>query len=359
MTLLLRDPERAGRAPAPSAARGPPPEAPRLPDVRRAARAPSQDWCLECGDGRARPPGRGAPGMRAAATVVALTLLLVGGAVAAELRRAQRRPTPSPPAQPPRRQPADAVARRAAPAPGRPTDGHAPAPAADHGRARRRRGLPPRRKPPAPPRPRRRPTPAPIAGAGTGAVDARPSSTQHRQRRRRATAHDHDDDARRAARPSRSTLGRPAPPPSTTRTQRDDRQRATPPKAIDGDPTRRSRSPSPPAASRSAGRPASSTSARPQDVARARAARPRRPGFKVEIYATDSRRAAARHPRHALGAPQEHHRDVGTAVGGKEQSIVTLGVRRRHASTATSCCGSPAPPKDGPTVRVSELKLLG
>jgi hypothetical protein len=44
--------------------------------------AADQDWCLECGTAA---PGRlgDKPGMRAAATVVALTLALVGGAVAA------------------------------------------------------------------------------------------------------------------------------------------------------------------------------------------------------------------------------------------------------------------------------------
>jgi hypothetical protein len=47
-----------------------------------AAMAPDQDWCLNCGQAA---PGRlgGRPGMRAAATVAALTLALAGGAVAA------------------------------------------------------------------------------------------------------------------------------------------------------------------------------------------------------------------------------------------------------------------------------------
>lgn len=51
-------------------------------DACGAAMAAGQDWCLECGTAA---PGRlGArPGMRAAATVVSLTLALVGGAVAA------------------------------------------------------------------------------------------------------------------------------------------------------------------------------------------------------------------------------------------------------------------------------------
>jgi len=54
----------------------------RVCDACAAPMAEGQDWCLECGTAA---PGRlgGRPGMRAAATVVALTLALVGGAVAA------------------------------------------------------------------------------------------------------------------------------------------------------------------------------------------------------------------------------------------------------------------------------------
>lgn len=51
-------------------------------DACGAPMASGQDWCLECGTAA---PGRlgSRPGMRAAATVVSLTLALVGGAVAA------------------------------------------------------------------------------------------------------------------------------------------------------------------------------------------------------------------------------------------------------------------------------------
>src|SRR5687768_7247367 len=51
-------------------------------DACGAQMSPGQDWCLECGTAA---PGRlgTRPGMRAAATVVSLTLALVGGAAAA------------------------------------------------------------------------------------------------------------------------------------------------------------------------------------------------------------------------------------------------------------------------------------
>src|SRR5204863_1102926 len=47
-----------------------------------ATMAPGQDWCLECGTAAPGRLGR-RPGMRAAATVVGLTLALVAGAVTA------------------------------------------------------------------------------------------------------------------------------------------------------------------------------------------------------------------------------------------------------------------------------------
>src|SRR4051794_14148695 len=81
MTLLLRDPD--AKAAEPDAET--PPEA--TPEVRACPRCsaplePEQDWCLQCGEAQ---PGRlsSLPGKRAAATVLALTTLMVGGAVAA------------------------------------------------------------------------------------------------------------------------------------------------------------------------------------------------------------------------------------------------------------------------------------
>lgn len=82
MTLLLRSTDteqpEAGTTDAPEA----PPEARTCPKCS-APLQDGQDWCLNCGE--AQPGGRrvGLPGKRATATVLALTTVLVGGAVAA------------------------------------------------------------------------------------------------------------------------------------------------------------------------------------------------------------------------------------------------------------------------------------
>jgi hypothetical protein len=85
---LVRDPQPAAEEPRFSHPEAEPPggEAPVAAPSACAscgsAMAPGQDWCLECG---AAAPGRlgRRPGMRAATTVVALTLALVAGAVTA------------------------------------------------------------------------------------------------------------------------------------------------------------------------------------------------------------------------------------------------------------------------------------
>src|ERR687888_334644 len=115
MTLLLRDPD--AKAPAPNA-ETPPDDA---PEVRacpscQSPLEPDQDWCLQCGQAR---PGRvgGMPGRRATATVLTVTALIAGGAVAASYAalnhhgKAPASPTPTQLAQVP------SAAVPAAPAP--------------------------------------------------------------------------------------------------------------------------------------------------------------------------------------------------------------------------------------------------
>ncbi|WP_445152637.1 hypothetical protein [Baekduia sp. Peel2402] len=100
MTLqLLRDtetdkPDAATEAPAPA-----PPETRTCPKCS-APLEDGQDWCLNCGE--AQPGGRrvSLPGKRATATVLALTTVLVGGAVAASYAALQDgSETATPPAQ--------------------------------------------------------------------------------------------------------------------------------------------------------------------------------------------------------------------------------------------------------------------
>lgn len=83
MTLqLLRDtetdkPEATTEAPAPA-----PPETRTCPKCS-APLADGQDWCLSCGEAQSGGRRYALPGKRATATVLALTTVLVGGAVAA------------------------------------------------------------------------------------------------------------------------------------------------------------------------------------------------------------------------------------------------------------------------------------
>src|SRR4051794_33670216 len=97
MTLLLRDHDAKAAEPD---AQTPPevtPEARTCPTCHSPLE-PEQDWCLQCGEAQ---PGRLAalPGKRAAATVIALTALIVGGAVAASYAALSDDPAPEAPAQ--------------------------------------------------------------------------------------------------------------------------------------------------------------------------------------------------------------------------------------------------------------------
>jgi hypothetical protein len=109
MTLLLRDTANAPEETAAAAPAEAPPEVRACPTCH-APLEDGQDWCLNCGE--AQPSRRIAlPGQRAAATVMALTTVLVGGAVAASyaaLQDGTEAPAPTP----------TQVAQVPAPAPG-------------------------------------------------------------------------------------------------------------------------------------------------------------------------------------------------------------------------------------------------
>src|SRR3954470_14143542 len=92
MTLLQQDPEAKAGEPG-DAAHTEAPSAARTCPQCSAELAEGQDWCLNCGQAQ---PGRLSklPGKRAAATVLALTTVLVGGAVAASYAALQEGPAP-------------------------------------------------------------------------------------------------------------------------------------------------------------------------------------------------------------------------------------------------------------------------
>ena len=249
------------------------------------AMAADQDWCLSCGDRRARPP-RAAPGLArgrdgAGADARARRRRRRRGLRRAHERRRRRRP-PAPP-------PPDASPVR--PRPRRPTPpSSATPPAADAADGPGAAPTTPAPTTPATPVP---PAPAPPT------VDARDAADAGDRVRRHAAARQRDLDA--AARPSRSKLPPPAPgrvrpgaaratAPATraaTRARRQARRRRSRSR-------RRAAESAPAYSSTSASRTACATLELTTST----------PGFRVEVYATDARDAAARRDRRALGAPR-------------------------------------------------------
>jgi hypothetical protein len=357
MTLLLRDPD--AKAAEPDAET--PPEARTCPRCSSPLEA-DQDWCLQCGEAQ---PGRlsGLPGKRAFATVMALTALIVGGAVAASYaalnHSSPAQPAPDQLAQvpssatPPATEPAPVAPAPAASTPAPAATDTTPAPADGSG------ALPDAGTTPATPVPSPTPAPSPSGSSLSGSTGSTSGSTS--------------GSGTGTSTGKSSDSGSTKSTPRTTTTQTE-----TPPEAIalaDGaatlyDPYKRDTAAGD-AAKAIDGNPATSFPVTVADGAtqvgaglvvdlgKTRGIREldlttKTPGFKVELYATDSDEL----PPDVLDTRWAHLKDisdVGTAAGGKQ--IVTLGSgtsKYRHVLLWFT-----TPPKDGLTVRVSELKLLG
>jgi hypothetical protein len=364
MTLLLRDPDAQATAPN---AETPPEAAPaaRTCPTCHSPLEAEQDWCLQCGE--AQSARRALPGRRAAATVMALTTLLVGGAVAASYAALSDDPAPRPdPTQlaqvpssavPPASAPAPAPAP-APPAPAASTPAPAattPAPAAGSG------ALPPASSKPA------TPAPAPATGS-TGSSSSGSSGTSSSGTSSSGTGTSTSGSSSSGSSGTKSTprtTTTPAEPPPAAITLADgaatlydpykrDLAAGDPAKAVDGNP----------ATSFPVTVADGSTTVGAGlvvDLGKLRGIREldvttKTPGFKVELYATDSDEL----PPDVLDTRWAHIKDipdVGTAVGSGAKQVITLGsgtTKYRHVLLWFT-----APPKDGLTVRVSELKLLG
>jgi hypothetical protein len=369
MTLLLRDPDVKADDPAGAMPPEAPPEARTCPKCQ-APLADGQDWCLSCGEAQ---PSRfaGLPGKRAAATVLALTTVLVGGAVAASYAALNDAPapdrTPTQLAQASTATPAptgDAAATAAAAAaaaaqassavPAAPT---APAPA-DTSTTPPAAGVTPVTPTPSPTPPASTGSGAASSGAtGSGSTGSGSTSGTSGS----GTSTSTKDGTKAGTRTTTTTSPADATPvpikldasaatlydPYTRNTATGD---AT--KMLDGDPgTSFPITVAPGSGSIAAGVTV--------DVGKTRGIREvdltiKTPGGKVEIYATDSDVL----PPDVLDTRWAHLKDVsglGSADGGKQAIALGSGTTKyRHLLLWFT-----APPTDGLTVRVAELKLLG
>src|SRR4051794_35098235 len=348
MTLLIKDTETKPDAPAGETPAEAQPQGAACPKCQ-APVEPGQDWCLNCGE--AQPSRRvSLPGKRAAATVLALTTVLVGGAVAASYaaltdgsetpatptqvaQAPQPAPTPAPPAS--TAVPSDT----APPSTSVPPDPAGSVPPATGGGS----STPPVDDTPV--------TPAPTdsgtgSSAGTGSTGSSGSSGS-------------DDNA--DTRTNTSTTTTPAAPvkidladgagslydPFTRDTAAGD-----PAKALDGDPNT-SFPITVAAGSQQVGAGLAIDLGKQQGV-RELDLTTKTPGFKIEIYATDETDL----PPDVLDTRWAHLKDVtGVGTDGDGKQSVTLGAgtsKYRHLLLWVT-----APPTDGSTVRFGEVKLLG
>jgi hypothetical protein len=355
MTLLLRD--TPGEAEKTDAAV--PVQAP--PEVRTCptCQAPleeGQDWCLNCGE--AQPSRRIAlPGKRAAATVLALTTVLVGGAVAASYAAlsdgsdpATTTPTqlaqvPAPSSAAPAPDPSAAAPSTAVPATPStavPSDTGVIPP--DTGSA------------PVTPAPSSSSSSTSSSSQGTSTSSETATDTDTSTGTSTSKSDDSTADTRTSTTPAETEpvaikLGEDAA--ALYDPYKRDTAAGDPKKAFDGDPNT-SFPVTVAAGSTQIGAGLTVDLPKLQGI-REIDLTTKTPGFKIEIYATDETDL----PPDVLDTRWAHLKDVtgvgADADGGKE--IVSLGsgtTKYRHVLLWFT-----APPTDGSTVRVSELKLLG
>jgi hypothetical protein len=289
-----------------------------------AALAPGQDWCLECGTAAPGRLGR-RPGMRAAATVVGLTLALVAGAVTAGYaaingdagREVAKPPAPSaaPIAQAPPSTPVAPPPTTAAPAQPpatvKPPKTVTPPPAASH---------------PAAPAPA---TPAPPAPAPSAPAHTTPATTA----------------------PAQPTL-QPIDLGADAASLYDPYTRSTangdPADAYDGDGT-------------TAWKVTATGDGQDMqvglvvDLSKKRSIkeldlRTSTPGFRVETYAADT----AQLPPDILDTRWAHLHNRSSVA--KKDSVALASDNHKYRYVLLWFT---APPKQGPTVKINELKILG
>jgi hypothetical protein len=354
MTLLLRstDTEKP---------EGSTTEAPAPPEVRTCPKCSApledgQDWCLNCGE--AQPGGRrvSLPGKRATATVLALTTVLVGGAVAASYAALQdgteTSTTPTQIAQAP-------AASQAAPAPAPVPDASAAAPSAST--------LVPEDTTTAPPTDTGSSAlpdaaaipdiPESSSSSSTGSSTSSGTSSGSTD----TTTGDTTADTRTSTTTKTSTTPAETEPVAIDLADGagslyDPFQRDTAAgdaaKAFDGDPNT-SFPVTVAAGSQQIG--AGLAVALPKlEGVRQIDLKTKTPGFKIEVYATDEQDL----PPDVLDTRWAHLKDV-TGVGSDGDGAQTVNLGSGSSKYRHVLLWFTAPPTEGSTVRISELKLLG
>jgi hypothetical protein len=358
MTLLLRDTDTTAPAGAPE---GQAPEVEAPPEVRACPKCAApledgQDWCLNCGEAQTGGRRMALPGKRATATVLALTTVLVGGAVAASYAAlsdgTEATPPPTQIAQaPPASQAAPApttdpgAATAAQPSTAAPADTSTLPPVDDTASTPPDAGTTPD-------------VPAPSSSSsssssttgGDSTADSDSSSTTDTTTDSTSTSTTRTSTTPAETEPVAIALG--DDPGALYDPYKRDTAAGSAAKAFDGDPNT-SFPITVAAGSTQVGAGLAVDLPKLQGV-REVDLTTKTPGFKIEIYATDEEDL----PPDVLDTRWAHLKDVagvGSDTDGKE--IVNLGsgtTKYRHVLLWFT-----APPADGSTVRVSELKILG
>jgi hypothetical protein len=358
MTLLLRSTDTENTP------EGGTTEAPAPPEVRTCptCSAPlqeGQDWCLNCGE--AQPSGRrvALPGKRATATVLALTTVLVGGAVAASYAALQdgSETPPTQVAQAPAG--ASQVTPAPTPAPGASTAVPAPSTAVpsdttpaptDTGSAT----LPDSGDTPSIPTPTPTPTPSSSDTSSSGSSSSSSSTSTG------TTKSDSTADTRTSTTKTSTTPTETEPVAidladgagSLYDPFKRDTAAGDAAKAFDGDPNT-SFPITVAAGSQQIG--AGLAVALPKlEGIREIDLKTKTPGFKIEIYATDEQDL----PPDVLDTRWAHLKDV-TGVGSDSDGAETVNLGSGSTKYRHVLLWFTAPPTEGSTVRISELKLLG
>jgi hypothetical protein len=349
MTLLLRDTDTKTETPAGDA----PPQAASCPTCQ-APVEPGQDWCLNCGEAQASRRLT-LPGKRAAATVLALTTVLVGGAVAASYAALQDgtgtpAQTPTQVAQAPQTPPQQAPAPAPAPDPSTavPSTVTPPDPTTAAPPATGSAPLPDVNSTPA--------TPAPSASTGTGSTGTGSTGSSGSGSSGSGSSGSKDTSANTRT----STTPTDTKPVAIALADgaaslydpfKRDTAAGDPAKALDGNPSTSFPVTVAPG-SQQIGAGLAVDLGKQQGI-REIDVTTKTPGFKIEIYATDE----ADLPPDVLDTRWAHLKDVtGVGTDGGKQTVV-LGAgstKYRHVLLWFT-----APPTDGSTVRVSELQILG